>query len=43
MKNWPELMAEAEPSRIRAALPRMNPELQRVAQMVLKEIEAEKP
>ncbi len=38
-----ELMAEAKPSRIRAALPRMNPELQRVAQMVLKEIEAEKP
>lgn len=38
-----ELMAEADPARIRAALPRMNPELQRVAQMVLKEIEAEKP
>ncbi|MBS1789717.1 MAG: hypothetical protein JST85_18475 [Acidobacteria bacterium] len=37
------LMAEADPARIRAALPRMNPELQRVAQMVLKEIEAEKP
>ncbi|MBL8172934.1 MAG: hypothetical protein JNJ50_32720 [Acidobacteria bacterium] len=38
-----ELMAEADPARIRVALPRMNPELQRVAQMVLKEIEAEKP
>ncbi len=38
-----ELMAEADPARIRAALPRMSPELQRVAQMVLKEIEAEKP
>jgi len=38
-----ELMAEADPARIRAALPKMNPELQRVAQMVLKEIEAEKP
>jgi hypothetical protein len=38
-----ELMSEADPARIRAALPRMNPELQRVAQMVLKEIEAEKP
>lgn len=38
-----ELMAEADPARIRAALPRMNPELQRVARMVLKEIEAEKP
>jgi hypothetical protein len=38
-----ELMAEADPARIRAALPRMNPELQRVAQMVLREIEAEKP
>jgi len=37
------LMAEADPARIRAALPRMNPELQRVAQMVLKEIEEEKP
>lgn len=38
-----ELMAEADPARIRAALPKMNPELQRVARMVLKEIEAEKP
>jgi hypothetical protein len=38
-----ELMAEADPARIRAALPKMNPELQRVAQMVLKEIEAQKP
>ena len=37
------LMAEADPARIRAAMPRMNPELQRVAQMVLKEIEPEKP
>ncbi|MGE0116188.1 MAG: hypothetical protein AB7T07_15060 [Steroidobacteraceae bacterium] len=38
-----ELMAEADPARIRAALPRMNSKLQRIAQMVLKEIEAEKP
>ncbi|MGE0885472.1 MAG: hypothetical protein AB7P14_18140 [Blastocatellales bacterium] len=38
-----DLMAEADPARIRAALPKMNPELQRVAKMVLKEIEAEKP
>lgn len=37
------LIAEADPARIRAALPKMNPELQRVAQLVLKEIEAEKP
>jgi hypothetical protein len=38
-----ELMAEADPTRIRAALPKMSPELQRIALMVLKEIEAEKP
>jgi len=34
-----ELLAEADPEKIRAALPRMNPELRRVAQAVLKEIE----
>ncbi len=38
-----ELMAEADPARIRAALPRMSPELQQVAQAVLNEIEAQKP
>lgn len=38
-----ELMTEANPARIRAALPKMNPELQRVAQAVLSEIEAQKP
>jgi hypothetical protein len=35
-----ELLAEAEPERIRAALPRLPPELRRAAGMVLKEIEA---
>jgi len=34
-----ELLAEADPEKIRVALPRMNPELRRVAQAVLKEIE----
>ena len=34
-----QLLAEADPARIRAALPRMNPELRRVAEMVLREIE----
>lgn len=38
-----ELMTEADPARIRAALSRMSPELQRVAQAVLNEIEAQKP
>lgn len=37
-----ELLAEADPEKIRAALPRMNPELRRVAQAVLKEIEPKK-
>lgn len=37
-----ELLAEADPERIRAALPQMNPELRRVAQAVLAEIEAKK-
>lgn len=34
------LLTEASPTQIRAALPRMSPELRRVAQSVLKEIEA---
>ncbi len=34
-----QLLAEADPAVIRAALPRMNPELRRVAEMVLREIE----
>ncbi len=34
-----QLLAEADPAEIRAALPRMNPELRRVAEMVLREIE----
>lgn len=34
-----QLLAEANPAEIRAALPRMNPELRRVAEMVLREIE----
>jgi cytoskeletal protein RodZ len=34
-----QLLAEADPTQIRAALPRMNPELRRVAEMVLREIE----
>jgi hypothetical protein len=38
-----ELMIEADPARIRAALPRMSPELQRVAQSVLTEVDARKP
>lgn len=37
-----ELMAEADSVRIRAALPRMQPELRKVAQAVLTEIEQEK-
>jgi hypothetical protein len=37
-----ELMTEADPKRIRAALSRMSPDLQQVAQAVLKEIEQEK-
>ncbi len=37
-----ELMAEADPVRIRAALPRMQPELRKLAQAVLTEIEQEK-
>lgn len=37
-----QLLAEANPEQIRAALPRMNPELRRVAEMVLKEIEDER-
>jgi hypothetical protein len=35
-----ELMTLADPARIRAALPRMNPELRQIAEMVIKEIEA---
>lgn len=35
-----QLLAEADPAQIRAAMPRMNPELRRVAEMVLKEIES---
>src|SRR5262249_16829159 len=38
-----ELMTEADPARIRAALPKMNPKLQRIAQTMLNEIEAKKP
>ncbi len=34
-----DLFANADPARIRAALPRMNPELRRAAQGVLKELE----
>jgi cytoskeletal protein RodZ len=34
-----QLLADADPARIRATLPRMNPELRRVAEMVLREIE----
>lgn len=37
-----ELLAEADPEKIREALPRMNTELRRVAQAVLEEIEAKK-
>lgn len=37
-----ELIAEADPGRIRAAMPRMSPELQQVARLVLKEIEPAK-
>ncbi|MEP7342604.1 MAG: hypothetical protein ABI977_33055 [Acidobacteriota bacterium] len=37
-----ELLVEADPERIREALPRMNPELRRVAEGVLAEIEAKK-
>lgn len=36
------LLAESDPAAIRAALPRMNPELRRIAEMVLREIEASK-
>jgi hypothetical protein len=35
-----ELITSADPARIRAALPRMNPELRQIARMALKEIEA---
>jgi hypothetical protein len=35
-----ELMSSSDPARIRAALPRMNPELRQIALTVLKEIEA---
>jgi hypothetical protein len=34
-----ELITSADPARIRAALPRMNPELRQIAQTALKEIE----
>lgn len=34
-----ELISSADPARIRAALPRINPELQQIARMALKEIE----
>jgi hypothetical protein len=37
-----ELLAGAEPEKIREAMPRMSPELRRVAQAVLKEIEPRK-
>lgn len=37
-----ELLAEADPEKIRAALPRMNPDLRRVAEGVLAEIEVKK-
>jgi hypothetical protein len=37
-----ELLAEADPEKIREALPRMNPDLRRVAEGVLAEIEAKK-
>jgi hypothetical protein len=37
-----ELLAEADSEKIRAALPRMNPDLRRVAEGVLTEIEAKK-
>lgn len=37
-----ELLAEADSEKIRAALPRMNPDLRRVAEGVLAEIEAKK-
>jgi hypothetical protein len=36
------LLAEADPERIRAALPRMNPELRRVAEGVLAETDVKK-
>jgi hypothetical protein len=38
-----ELMTTADPARIRAALPKMNPELQQVARALLNEIESGKP
>jgi hypothetical protein len=38
-----ELMTEADPARIRAALPRMPPEFQQVVRNVLSEIESKKP
>lgn len=37
------LLLNADPARIRAALPQMSPALQRIAQMVLKELETGKP
>lgn len=38
-----KLMTEADPARIRAALPKMSPELQQMARQVLKEMEAARP
>ena len=38
-----ELLAEANPQEIRAALPSMNPELRRIAELVLKEMEPSIP
>lgn len=35
-----DLMTSADPARIRAALPRLNPELRRIAEMVIKEIDS---
>lgn len=35
-----ELMQSADPDRIRSATPRMPPELRRIAEMALKEIES---
>lgn len=40
--EFADLMTEADPKRIRAALSRMSPDLQQAAQAVLKEIEPEK-
>jgi hypothetical protein len=38
-RNLAELITTADPARIRAALPEMNAELRRIAEMVIKEIE----